>query len=308
MNKFYLNVVLICLFLLLPESLTGQHGTAAKHSEKLHIWALSDIQPQNKEEYYHFELAIDDANKNFPKVDLALLAGDIVQRHNSDHTYKWFLKTRNKSYIKHWFEIAGNHDARNFANYFKYIQKPLYYSVKIGNILILCLSDEINNSPTEISDSTFNWWKEQVINNQDKIIITMTHAYLEQSKLFGYRFHRSNILNSTRFADVLKKYRVDLWLAGHTTAPSSLGYNKARIKELNNTLFINISAIRKEFGIEIESRLIILENNSNKLLIKMRNHEDKEFVKNREIVIKLKTTFKMKSRTPKLIYPKGVIN
>lgn len=305
----YKKLFLALLFILLSIriNIAQPNKQLASFNNKYVIWAHSDIQPQNKSEREHYETAIQDIKSNIDNINLVILAGDIVQRRKSTSDYRWFLSQRNKLNIPYWYEIVGNHDARNFANYFKYIKKPLYYHVTIGNLIILFMSDEINNSPTVISDHTFNWWKKLVINNQDKIIITVTHAFLEQSELMGYRFYRSNILKSERFAKVLKKYYVDLWLAGHTSAPSSLGYNKSQIKELNNTLFLNISSIRREYGLNVESRFLLFENNSDQLIIKMRDHDNKEFVDSREIKLKLRTPFKLKNNKPEIIYPQGMI-
>jgi hypothetical protein len=50
------------------------------------------------------------------------------------------------------------------------------YTVEKGNILFIFMSNEDKGKATVISDETFKWWKNLVINNQDKIIVTITHA------------------------------------------------------------------------------------------------------------------------------------
>ncbi|MCL2156295.1 MAG: metallophosphoesterase, partial [Leptospirales bacterium] len=149
------------------------------------IWALSDIQPRNDSEREAFETSISDVKNNIPGPDMAIVGGDIFHNEElSETTLNWYIKAREGADIEYWFEITGNHDMKDYEAYKKYIKKPLYYSVEVGNLLILFMSDEDRFPPTFISDDTFNWWKKQVVENQDKIIITVTHAYLKNSGLF----------------------------------------------------------------------------------------------------------------------------
>lgn len=271
------------------------------------IWAHSDIQPRTPQEKRHYETAIADVRANLPPIDLAIVAGDIVQRHRCADDYAWFLHTRSRARVPYWFEIAGNHDARNFAAYFEHIRKPLYYSVNVGNLLMIFLSDEVNSSPSEISDTTFRWWRKLVVENQDKIIITVTHAYLAQSKLFGHFLYRSNILGSNRFARVLKKHRVDIWLAGHTTAPDHFGRSEHLVEELGGTLFVNVSSVRHDFGMDTKSRFLVFRQGSPVVSVKLRNHDAHAFVDDREIRLCLEHRFEHDGKPPRMSLPDGTI-
>ncbi|MBN2402640.1 MAG: metallophosphoesterase [Spirochaetes bacterium] len=269
-----------------------------KHDDYLIIWAHSDIQPRNEQERKYYETAIADINKNFSKVDIALVAGDIVHWSKSDKDFEWYLNTKKKTSIKHWFEIAGNHDHKNKNNYERYIQMPLHYSVAIGNIIIICLSDETRSAETNISDKAFNFWKDIVINNQDKIIITMTHGYLKQSGLFGSGIMPSrNIKNSERFADVLKKYKVDLWICGHTHLSHSFNGTVKKADDLNGTLFINVSAIRKSKLTTTESYLLFIKKDTDELIAKSRDHDNKKFNLD-DIKLKLSSKFQWDNSPP----------
>ena len=152
--------------------------------------------------------------------------------------------------------MAGNHDQKDYENYKKYINMPLHYSVRMGNILILCLSDENLKAETEISDKAFHWWKNMVINNQNSIIITMTHGYVKRSWLLGAIIPSRNIRNSHRFSDVLEKYKVDIWLCGHAHIAHSLKGSIKIAPELKGTLFINVGAIRGGAFMDVESFLL----------------------------------------------------
>ena len=270
------------------------------------IWALSDIQPRNDKEHEAFETAVSDIKNNIPDPDMAILAGDIFQNSElSEATLNWFIRAREGADIDYWFEITGNHDMKDYETYKKYIKKPPYYSVEIGNLLILFMSDEDRQPPTFISDDTFNWWKNQVIENQDKIIVTVTHGYPKNSKLFMARMVESRtILNSKRFEDVLKEYKVHLWLAAHTHIPSFWGFNESTVKKFNNITFINVARIRRDLKCNPESRIIVLQNNSPTMIIKTRDHHKEKYVKRREVTLNLGKNFTFNHAVPELILPK----
>ncbi|MFH0976691.1 MAG: metallophosphoesterase [Spirochaetota bacterium] len=262
------------------------------------IWAHSDIQPRNIKERIYYESAIADINSNFSKVDIALVAGDIVHWSNSDDDYKWYLESKKKTSIKYWYEIAGNHDHKSKTNnYEKYIRMPLHYSVKIGNIIIICLSDETKSAETNISDDAFNFWKDIVINNQDKIIVTMTHGYLKQSGLFGSSISSRNIKDSERFSEILKKYKVDLWICGHAHLPHNFSDSVKIVDGLNGTLFINISSIRGGSMASAESYLLFIKKNTNELIAKSRDHNEKKFNMD-DILYKLSHKFEWDNSPP----------
>jgi hypothetical protein len=149
------------------------------------------------------------------------------------------------------------------------------------NILFLMLSDETGSSGTDIPDGVFEWWKGMVAANQDKIIVTVTHSHLAGSgfpyAILGYR----NVRDSRRFEEVLARYRVDLWIDGHTHAPSSLGLNELRSKAYG-TVFLNVASIRRDAPLgRVESRILVLEKGSDRLLILDRYHDEGRFAPER---------------------------
>ncbi|MBN2040822.1 MAG: metallophosphoesterase [Spirochaetes bacterium] len=301
-NKFsFLLFFSIVLFITACSSGTTQNiiadGTASQ-SDYFVIWAHSDIQPRNESEKIYYDTAISDINNNFTYVNLALVAGDIIHWSESANIFDWYNSMKKKTSIKYWYEIAGNHDQKDFKNYQKYINLPLHYSVQTGNLLILCLSDENLRAETEISDTAFNWWEEMVISNQDKIIITMTHASLKQSWLMGTVIPSRNIRNSERFAKVLKNYKVDLWLCGHMHLLHSLKGSMRIADNLNNTLFINVSTIRANKLKDVESFLFYLKKDSDQLLIRSRNHSKQSFYDYYSRSFRLSHKFKWNNENP----------
>jgi len=258
--------------------------------DTLKIWFLSDIQPMNKKQRKEFEEAVKDINKNVPNIALAIVAGDIVND-KDEKDFDWYITTKPSSYIEEWYEIAGNHDLRlkDGQGYREKIRVDFYYSFTKGNILFILMSDEVGGKPTEISDETFEWWKNLVINNQDKIIVVVTHAPLEGSGI-PFSIHPDRqIKDSHRFAEVLKKYKVDMWFSGHLHIPHSLAGNIERKDKYNGTIFVNVSSIRSELlGLKkSESRIVTFVCGSDKVYIESRNHSRRKFDRELGIVFEL---------------------
>lgn len=243
------------------------------------IWSHSDIQPKKNEHLKNFPDSVDDIATNIGYVDIAITAGDIVEKKNSEELYRGYLETRKRINTGGWFEIAGNHERKDIETYKSIINRHLNYSVKAGNILILFMSNSEKGPVTVIQDNIFNWWKRKVIENQDKIIITVTHGSLKNSGLFQSRMRikRQFIKDSKRFEDVLKKYRVDLWISGHSHLPGYLPYTDYRNDKLGGTLFIDNGAIREDFMGGLESRLLYFYPGTDRVIVRHRDHAARRF-------------------------------
>jgi len=252
----------------------------------------------NRKQRKEFEEAISDINKNVPGIDLAIVAGDMVDTAD-ERDFDWYISEKPSSYIKEWYEIAGNHDLKldRGEGYKRKIRKDFYYSFAKGNILFILMSDEERDKATEISDEAFEWWKDLVINNQDKITVVVTHAPLEGSGIPFSTHEDRQIKDSWRFAEVLKKCRVDMWLSGHLHLPHSMNNNIVGKDEYNGTLFINVSSIRTELmGLKpSESRIIMFVCGSDRVLIRSRNHTEKRYEKSLDAEFKLSKEYKCES-------------
>ncbi len=296
----FLMMSFLLAFVFCHRPLGGESDKAAflKRTDHLLIWAHSDIQPRKLSQRADYEGALRDVRANLPPVYMAIVAGDIIQYEHTPEVYEWFLLKRASVKIPYWFEIAGNHDAKDLPRYRKYIRKPMHYSVTLGNILFLFLSDEDRTPPTEISDGAFRWWREMVKKNQHRIIFTVSHACLKRSGLFSAVFSKQVIVNSERFEEVLRKYRVDVWLSGHSHFPGFLSDKTVRSVELGGTLFADISAIRRDVIVPSESRILYLLPGSRYLLMKTRNHTRGTFERSGETFYPLRYPFQWDGSPP----------
>ena len=302
----------VAFFILVLFSFTGcsfvppshyNEGVHAPGARTLVIWLLSDIQPKDVEGRKVFEIAVDDVNNNVLNVDLAIIAGDLLRSRSQKDAFEWFVAAREKSYIDRWYEIAGNHDVRSGEIFGNYFTKPTYYSVWVGNIVLLMMSDQSTDSRTSISADAFDWWDESVARNQDSIIITVTHAQLRESGLFGSFVESRRIENSSRFEDVLKVNRVALWASGHSHLPQRMAGTVNIEPQLGGTCFVNVSAIRDDSFMDSESRFLIFEENSDIAWLRSRNHSKQRFNPNLNIALKLNRPFRWDGTLPKLKVP-----
>ncbi len=286
--------IIICIAALFFSGLFCAHTNEEniQFRDSFIIWAHSDIQPRSPEEKVQYEKAITDISNNFAAVDMAIMAGDIVQFSHFDEIYTWYIRTRKKAPVKEWHDIAGNHDWRAIELYKKYVNKQLHYSVTKGNLLILMMSNEIPGRPTYISDETFTWWKDMVIKNQDKIIITVTHGALKDSGIMASHLDRLIILDSKRFTDILKKYRVDIWLSAHSHFPGWMANMHNKNKDTGNTVFIDLGAIREDFLTQSESVLFFFRQDSSSAIMKRRDHSSGKYMSD-DFIIPLSHPFSL---------------
>ena len=294
-NIRLLSCFIVCLFVFSSCAVvpTGEFpaDTGSAEKRKLVLWMLSDIQPPTVPERVSFERAIADVNTNVGQVDLGVMAGDLLKSRSQDEAFRWFLATRKRSKIKDWYEIAGNHDIRSGKLFWQYFLHPSYYAVEVGNLLFLLMSDESSDSKTDLSDATFDWWRKMVIENQDHIIITVTHAQLRHSGLLGSIVPSRVIAGSERFERVLKQYTVALWASGHVHLPQGLAETVSIQKKFGDTFFINVSCIYEDTLMDSQSRFFYFKNGSDTVWIRSRNHTKERFDTGLDIPIQLDRPF-----------------
>lgn len=267
----------------------------------LTVWVLADIQPTKKSHRKAWEKAVRDVNENVPGIDFAIVAGDIVND-TQEETFDWYVNTRNGSYVEEWYEIIGNHDLKtDMGKLFREkLREDTDYAILKGNVLFIFMSDSERGKSTVISDETFEWWKDLVVNNQDKIKVVVTHAPLKGSGISFSAWKGRNVVGSKRFRQVLKDYRVDLWFSGHLHTPHGILSTTAEKESLGGTIFIHVSSIRPEMAgmKESESRVMTFVCGSDKVLVRVRNHERHRYVTNLDEVFTLSKPYECKDVNP----------
>ncbi len=282
--------------------LTGDSSSMSPGVEgrSLVIWMLSDIQPSTLAERQVFEQAISDVNAGVPRIDLGLIAGDLLKSRSKDEAFSWFLATRNRSKVRHWYELAGNHDVRSAPIFSLFFPRPAYYGVAVGNLLILLLSDTHPSSATDISDEAFAWWRDMVLGNQDRIILTLTHGHLQGSGLLGSSLTSRQINGSERFEKVLQEARVAIWASGHTHLPQGLPGTVNVQETLGSTCFVNVSSIDTGPFMSSQSRFFFFQEGSSQVLIRSRNHSLGRFEEGLDRSVSLGKPFVFPGKEPEL--------
>ncbi len=203
------------------------------------------------------------------------------------------------------------------------------YRFLAGNILFLMLADR-NDAPIPVgrghskdrrrggyppgavTRDTFNWWKQQVLDNQDKLIVTMHHHALRDTTVASGRgegtprYHGktggadgSSYLyyiienddpenfrftkDAHVFEDFLAQFHqdhghgaIDLWVAGHThvKGPDDNHGDKTITETRWGTHFLQVAALtRHHAGSHPMSRLLTFTDGSDQVTAKLYLHE-----------------------------------
>ena len=257
----------------------------------LKLWCFGDIQPLNAGHWTDFDNVITDI-LNIP-FDFSLVVGDIVDNGQTTADFVTYLTAlRNANNPRNdFYHLAGNHDYQSngtLDNYKEHMDNEHRYTLKIGNILIIVMSDEVQSVGGDISVETFDWWENLVVNNQDKNIIVVSHQPLFATTL-GSDSHATNysIADSSRFTDVLENYDIDMWVSGHVGLPLDGGTPDAGLKQvdtiiqktygLNTSWHMNVGLHLPEDFTQICSRVLNFTEGSTACLVQLRNHTTNSF-------------------------------
>jgi len=230
------------------------------------FWAFADIQPTNSSQWDEWYSVIDDMeNVDF---NTSLVAGDIVTDGDIDSDYITYINSLG-GFEQDQYLTAGNHDYQDngkLTNY-NYYFGSAGYTVIQGNILFIFINSGRDDYVTE---KRFNYWRNRVINNQDKIIITVTHRAIQSTtRGSGVNY----ITNSDQFIEVMEQYHVDMWLHGHIH--QSLEQTKMVVKKYG-TVFVNTGLALPQLYDECSRTLNFIEG-SPVVEMKLRNHQDNIF-------------------------------
>lgn len=204
------------------------------------------------------------------------------------------------------------------------------YKFQAGNVIFLMLSDR-NDVPEPVgrghsrdrrrggypagavTRATFNWWKQQVLANQDKIIVTMHHHVLRDTTIASGkgegnpRYHGASggaagssylyylienedpdnfkyLEDAHVFEDFLDEFHrkhgrgaIDLWIGGHThvRGPKDDWGGKTISERRWGVGFLQVAALTKSHGGSFPlSRILTFADNSDAMTARVYLHED----------------------------------
>ena len=189
------------------------------------------------------------------------------------------------------------------------------YTVAVGNMLILMMGDRNDGGPPagradrggypagKITRETFEWWKQAVEGNQDKILVTCHHHMLRDTTVASgrsegvegryhgrfedgapegasYLYFVGDEPDSDAFHDYLAAHpgTIDMWLGGHTHAhPEDTYGGKSHIEEKWDVTFINCAALTQYHVMSKAvplSRLFAFEDGSDAVTVRCYLHTD----------------------------------
>lgn len=207
---------------------------------------------------------------------------------------------------EHFYNIAGNHDGsgpdQECMGWFRKWVDPTgentefsrvhadrrpypiegtweRYSFQVGNILFLAMCDRndggppVGRGPTggwpagAVTLETFEWWKEKVEQNQDKIIVSAHHHMLKETTVASgpwegihgwyhgrfddaegasYLYFVGGVPDAGKFESYLAEHpgAIDLWIGGHThTYPDDTYGGRSHIERKWGVTFINVAVL-----------------------------------------------------------------
>lgn len=217
-----------------------------------------------------------------------------------------------------WIDPLGEHSTFSGVDSskrpFKTSGTFMHYSFEVGNILFLMLSDRndlhfpigkrkdsnLGFPAGAITLETFNWWKEQIELNPDKIIVTCAHHMLKNTTIASgeyeglkYKYHFPNSphdkkgssylyfigkdTNSNAVEDYLEAHpgAVDLWLGAHTHInPADTIDTKTYCEKKHGTFFINCAILGARGSIPPTSRILDFKLHTNEVTLQCYYHND----------------------------------
>ncbi|MDA0710536.1 MAG: metallophosphoesterase [bacterium] len=212
---------------------------------------------------------------------------------------------------EHFYNIVGNHDASGPEELTQWwFQKwvdpmgentaysgvdaarrpyPIWgnwarYTFEVGNMVFLCMGDRNDGGPPvgrasrggypagAVTEETFTWWRDQVLANRDRIVITAHHHMLKETTVASgdwegvegqyhgrfedgapvgasYLYWVGGQPDSGKFESFLEAHpcAVDLWFGGHThTHPDDVRGGRSHVeKKWGGTTFVNCASMSK---------------------------------------------------------------
>lgn len=294
-----------------------QGGPAFDFDVGLHLGDLSGTQPPPTDEEGPEVVSQLSSSEKHPRSHIYTLAGNHDASGPDEEPQWWFRKWVDP--IGENTEFSGVDPA---AMPYPVTGEWDRYAFTAGNVLFLMMSDRNDGGPPVgrgklggypsgvVREDTFDWWRDQVEANRDKIIISCHHYVLKETTAgsgpwegflrdsdgnYGPGFHGyfpdggpegASYLywcGDTPDAQVFERYldanpgSVDLWLGGHThTTPDFKLGGRTLVETKWGVTFVNVSALTKYHGKTMNhppmSRLFTFEEGSDEARIQCYLH------------------------------------
>lgn len=152
--------------------------------------------------------------------------GDLVGRNKPEY-FKTFLSLMKRSMLKplreRWRLISGDHERRDDGsiknNFEAILDYATHYKTEVGNILFLHMGNKYHGN-ADWSKDELHWWRKQVVENRDKVIIVFSHPAVFGTTPGswdgdGFLRYSHYIIDVLKFFRLTKKAGVDIWFNGH---------------------------------------------------------------------------------------------
>lgn len=185
---------------------------APRVGRRYRVWTFSDTEYKSNQqgEINFFEFFKNSKIEDF-EWDDAIHTGDLSASRQEGEFQAYLKDLEGAGYqIQDFHGVAGNHDGYCnqdgcfFGLYQKYINEKLNYTYDFGNIHFIFATTDSKEIESRLALETIYWIREEVKNNQDKIIVIVNH--------YPPRFNPEFLL-------IAEAYDVDLFLYGHTHCP-----------------------------------------------------------------------------------------
>jgi hypothetical protein len=270
----------------------GSFGAAraAESEGTRHVWVLSDLHAGRvegeKDGAEWFRLGCEDMKTAYPGIAYAMTLGDITHR-GSEEQIGSYIKTRDGSGIKTWYELAGNHEYSkgDAAAYKRLIRSTDPYSIMDGNVVWIFLSTEKEGVQGHLEPGSCDWLEKELAKHQDKNVIVCSHQLIKGTT-FKSEERQRQLHPVERLAEIIAKSKIDLWLHGHQ---HHTPYSKEHIAQLGGTTFINVASMSHAYGTgSSESYLLEFKRGAKEIVAHRRRHDTRSFVPEFKVQVPLR--------------------
>ena len=252
------------------------------------IWILADAHighvDDGRDGADWLALAIEDARRNLAPIDYALFLGDATHSYQPTQ-FRRYVRLRKASGIRFWYEIAGNHDYHGVeaGSYRRIVGAPLRYTMVDGNVAWVFFSAERGRAAGLVSEKTARWLADRLGRFQDRNLIVCSHQ--APCDTTDHTDHYERCLHPREVvADLLERFRIDLWLSGHYHSRPRIAEDAVR---RGRTTFVNVASVSHVYNTAASNSFLMeAENGSRTVRLRLRVHDAERFAPEFEVRVR----------------------